>query len=204
VPSREQMLENKSVARIFLFSQMATLKGGKLLSDSSTGWKEILSFECEHEHKFTLRADTFRSGKWCSVCSYEKMAEKKRGVLKDVIKLEDFKEQILNSGDIIQKADGRGASTRLTILCRNGHTRETTLLAVKNNRSCIFCARDESSKQRSDRIIAIAQTHKIKLSAPIERCNQKIHYVCSVGHKYSKYDSDEKPSSAVKYSDMIL
>jgi hypothetical protein len=109
---------------------LASLRGGRCLSDTYTNVKTKLEWECENGHRWRAIYSSVKNGTWCPVC---------RGT---------HKKTLLDCQNVAAEYGGRCLSTEYTNLrtkmlweCSLGHRWESTLGNIQKGRWCTDCNR---------------------------------------------------------------
>ena len=112
---------------------MATLRGGKCLSDEYVNNYSHLLWQCAVGHQWEATARTMKSsGFWCPTCAHE---EKRLG-------LPDMQALAAEKGGLCLSDGYINAHTNLTWQCGKGHQWEATATSIKHSDSwCPICAR---------------------------------------------------------------
>ncbi len=67
--------------------EIAKSKGGKCLSNSYSGCRSKLKWECQKGHQWSTSPVNVRGGSWCPKCGIKKMADSQRGSLEEMLRV---------------------------------------------------------------------------------------------------------------------
>jgi len=171
---------NKPFLDISILKNIATERGGKLLSDSYKNATTKLHWECEKGHQWWTTAQNIRSGTWCKKCS------SKNGATSKTLTIEHCKKTATDrGGECLSEVYGNVFS-KLKWQCKNGHVWYATYSNVRKGTWCRICSKKEAAYKRRDSIeyyknYAIAKGG-LCLSNTYENQTTKIKFQCAHGH----------------------
>lgn len=173
IDTRKAFASNFNANQTQLLRNIASEKGGKLLSRYYLNSDTKLHWMCKAGHKWYARPSTVKYGKWCPKCA-------------NVAKL-----SLQDAHDIAAKHTGKCLSEvyinnkqKLVWKCKFGHIWDATLSDVRNNHS--WCPECSGRKPLSlDVAIDIATSRGGKcLSKSYKNNIQKLEWQCKLGHKW--------------------
>jgi len=129
--------------------KIITQKGGKLIRVIYEDSKEKLfnqrtrfKIECKAGHKFNIKANNLKQGKWCRKCGYEIIGEKLKGSFQDIQKL--IKKR---GGQCLSKPeDYKNQHQKLKIQCNKNHLFERRPTNLKRGDWCPVCSQGKFEK----------------------------------------------------------
>ena len=128
---------NDKKERLKLIQKIAWNKGGRCLSRVYVNSKTKLLFECAKKHRWWQKSDHIKAGTWCAKCNFNKLADAKRGSLKE-------------AHEIARARGGKCLSKRYTSNvayyrweCSNGHKWNARLYNIKSGTWCPQCSKKQ-------------------------------------------------------------
>ena len=115
--------------------QLASRRGGQLLSASISSSTEKLKWVCQEGHSWLASAHAVKQGHWCHICGVEERAAKARTPMAEIQNLAAAK------GGVCLSERYSDSDTPLRWRCSIGHEWVATLRNVKHNNSwCPVCS----------------------------------------------------------------
>jgi hypothetical protein len=117
--------------------EIAIQRGGECLTEQFRGAEAKLRFRCSHRHEWEASYDSIvRVGRWCTVCSLSKRAERSRTITIEQLRAH-AKER---GGDCLSETRG-SSEDYLKWKCVKGHVWDARIKNVINLKQwCPYCA----------------------------------------------------------------
>jgi hypothetical protein len=117
------------------FQEIAANNGGKCLSTEYISSKLKLKWQCMEGHIWESAAANIKSGHWCKICVFEKIAAPRR------LSVNEMHELAKKKGGLCLSSTYKNSSTPILWQCKEGHQWKSTLSAVKHRGDwCKKCA----------------------------------------------------------------
>jgi len=161
--------------------QIAKERGGRCLSDTCKNAHTIIWWECEKGHRWQATPLRVKlAANWCPVC-----AGRAR------ITIEDMQDLAEAHGGKCLSDTYKGALTKLSWECSDGHRWEAIPASIKRGSWCARCAGVAINKTIKDMQEIAAERGGKCLSETYEGAHTKLFWQCSKGHEW------EAPPSSI-------
>lgn len=167
---------------------IAISRKGKCLSNTYSGSKINLSWECVKGHTWVATPNNIKRGKWCPTCAIERNANKRRKNIQDMQKLAETK-----NGKCLSKTY-TDMKTKLVWQCQLGHTWEARPSNIKKGSWCAECNKGKLGANIRLSIEDMRDFARQKngkcLSIEFIRLKKKLKWQCEKGHIWEAVPQD--------------
>ena len=153
--------------------------GYKLLSIEYVSTNTPLNVICDNGHEWNVSFKDFKKGVRCKYCYGNNF------------KTQEEIEKAINVDDYQLLSDYKGAKTKLSIKCPQGHTFEMRPNNFKNGQRCPICAGNIRYDMVFVNNIVNKEGYKL-LSTEYKNAHQKLKMVCPSGHTFEMRFGDFK------------
>jgi len=170
--------------------EIATSKGGNLLSNMYISTTHKLHFICSEGHEFYKKPVEVKSGQWCKKCGYKSMSQKM--ITHTIEEMQKIADRL--GGECLSDAYVR-SSDKLIWKCANNHIFEKNQEQIAAGQWCPKCKKEEKKKNNRLKGLNIckilADTREgTLLSNEYITSTLKMEWLCKNGHhlSYSRTD----------------
>lgn len=158
--------------------KLATLRGGKCLSQQFVNSGTRLQWQCSEGHEWAAVPSSVKKGSWCAICSRKTAVNKLR------LSIEEMRTIAADRGGKCLSEKYVNAITKLRWKCSEKHEWEAVPGSIKNNGTwCPYCSKRMPSSIEEMRRIAAAKGGEC-LSDQYVNSKAKLGWRCSKGHEW--------------------
>ncbi len=168
--------------------QIATERGGSLLSERIQHWKDKTEFRCEFGHQWKATPASITRGSWCPECAANARDERNRA---SRCGLEEMKTLAAKRGGVCLSVSYTSVGAKMRWCCARGHEWDAIPSNIKKGRWCPYCS-GKARKTVNDMLELATRLGFTFLETEYLGDDKHHRWRCSQGHVWAAKPSNIK------------